>query len=55
MFNPTNQDAVCVQVSYLESRSKNVHQETSKKMSKYGDEGKGKFKGIGKKNVIVNF
>ena len=53
MFNPTNLDEVCVQETHLESRGKNVLQETSKKPSKYGDKGKGKFKGKGKKNSTV--
>jgi hypothetical protein len=49
MFNPTNLDEVCVQETHLESRGKNVPQETSKKPFKSGDKGKGKFKGKRKK------
>ena len=53
IFNPTNIDEVCVQETHLESRSKNVPQETSKKPSQFVDKGKGKFKGKGKNNATV--
>ena len=53
MFNPTNLDEVCVQVTHLEARDKNFPQETSKKPSKYGDKGKGKFRGKGNKNATI--
>ena len=53
MFNPTNLDEVCVPTTHLESRGKNVPQETSKKPFKFGDKGKGKVKGKGKKNATV--
>ena len=45
IFNPTNIDELCVHATHLESRGKNVPQETSKKPFKSGDKGKRNFKG----------
>jgi hypothetical protein len=53
MFNPTNLDEACVQPTQLEARGKNAPQEGRKKPDYNGDKGKRKFKGNGKKNVLV--
>ena len=47
MFNPTNLDEVCVQVTHMESKGKNLNENFFKKPFKpYGN----KFEGIGKGN-----
>lgn len=51
MFNPTNLDEVCVQVTQLEARGENVLDEKSESSLEIGEKGKGKFKGKGKKNA----
>jgi len=53
-FNPTKLDEVCVQETHLEARGKNVFEETSEKSFKYGEKGKGKFKGKYKNNATIN-
>ena len=49
MFKPTKLDEVCVQKTHLGARGKNVYEEISENSSKYGEKGKGKFKGKDKK------
>jgi hypothetical protein len=53
MFNPSNLDEVCVQATHLEARGRNDTHEGNKKTFSHGDKGKKKFKGNGKKNVVV--
>jgi hypothetical protein len=53
MFNPSNLDEVCVQATHLEARGRNETHEGNKKPFNHGDKGKRKFKGNGKKNVVV--
>jgi hypothetical protein len=53
MFNPTNLDEVCVQATHLEARGRNDTHEGFKKTYSQGDKGKKKFKGNGRKNVVV--
>jgi hypothetical protein len=53
MFNPSNLDEVCVQATHLEARGRNETHEGNKKSFSHGDKGKKKFKGNGKKNVVV--
>jgi hypothetical protein len=53
MFNPSNLDEVCVQATHLEARGRNDTHEGNKKTFNHGDKGKKKFKGNGKKNVVV--
>jgi hypothetical protein len=53
MFNPSNLDEVCVQATHLEARGRNETHEGNKKPFSHGDKGKRKFKGNGKKNVVV--
>jgi hypothetical protein len=53
MFNPSNLDKVCVQATQLEARGRNETHEGNKKPFSHGDKGKRKFKGNGKKNVVV--
>ena len=46
MFNLTNLDEVCVQVTHMESKEKNTREKSSKKPFKpYGNKFKGKGKG----------
>lgn len=54
MFNLANLYEVCVQATHLESRGKNVPQDTSKHPSKFGDSRKENFKGKGKNNATIN-
>jgi hypothetical protein len=53
MFNPSNLDEVCVQATHLEARGRNDTHEGNKKTFSHGDKGKKKFKGNGRKNVVV--
>jgi hypothetical protein len=53
MFNPSNLDEVCVQATHLEARGRNETHEGNKKPFSHGDKGKRKFKGNGRKNVVV--
>ena len=53
MFNPVNQDQVCVHTTHLEARGKNVPQEGSKKTFSNENKVKDKFKGKGKKNDSI--
>jgi hypothetical protein len=53
MFNPSNLDEVCVQATHLEARGRNDTHEGNKKTFNHGDKGKKKFKGNGRKNVVV--
>jgi hypothetical protein len=53
MFNPSNLDEVCVQATHLEARGRNDTHEGNKKTFFHGDKGKKKFKGNGRKNVVV--
>jgi hypothetical protein len=53
MFNPSNLDEICVQATHLEVRRRNDTHEGNKKTFSHGDKGKKKFKGNGRKNVVV--
>jgi hypothetical protein len=53
MFNPSNLDEVCVHTTHLEARGRNKTHEGHKNPFIHGDKGKRKFKGNGKKNVVV--
>jgi hypothetical protein len=53
IFNPSNLDEVCVQATHLDARERNDTHEGSKKPFSHGDKGKKKFKGNGKRNVVV--
>jgi hypothetical protein len=53
MFNPSNLHEVCVQATHLEARGRNETHEGNKNPFIHGDKGKRKFKGNGKKNVVV--
>jgi hypothetical protein len=53
VFNPSNLDEVCVQAAHLEARGRNKTHEGNKKHFSHGDKGKKKFKGNGRKNVVV--
>jgi hypothetical protein len=53
MFNPSNLDEFCVQATHLEARGRNDTHEGNKKTFSHGDKGKKKFKGNGRKNVVV--
>jgi hypothetical protein len=53
MFNPSNLDEVCVQATHLEARGRNDTHVGNKKTFSHGDKGKKKFKGNGRKNVVV--
>ena len=52
MFNPTSLDEVCVQVTHLEARGKNISDEGRKKPFKGKNKEKAS-KGKGKKNAYV--
>jgi hypothetical protein len=52
MFNPTNLDEVCVQVTHMESKGKNTNEKFSKKPYK-PDGNKFKGKGKGKQTATV--
>jgi hypothetical protein len=53
MFNPSNLDEVCVHDTHLEERGRNETHEGNKKPFKYGDKGKGNFKGKGQKKAMM--
>lgn len=53
MLKPTNLDDICVQATHLEARGKNISEEKSESSLEYGEKGKGKFKGKGKKNASI--
>ena len=53
MFNPTILDEVCVQVTHLEARGKNIFEEVRKKPFK-GKAKENTSKGKKKKNSFVN-
>jgi hypothetical protein len=53
MFNPSNLDEVCVQATHLETIGMNETHEGNNKPFNHRDKGKRKFKGNGKKNVVV--
>jgi hypothetical protein len=53
MFNPSNLDEVCVQATHLEARGRNETHEGNKKPFSHGDKGKRKFKGNGKKMILL--
>jgi hypothetical protein len=53
MFNPSNLNEVCVQATHLEARGRNATHKGNKKHFIHGYKGKKKFKGNGKKNVVV--